>query len=440
MKTTNWNNYPHTDATIIDASNDEALSNILSRTTSCIPRGLGRCYGDASLQSHILSTDRLNRFLSFEPITGTLTCEAGVSFAEILTFFVPRGWFPPVTPGTKFITVGGAIASDIHGKNHHRAGTFCEHIESITLKLSNGQISQCSLSENKELFHATCGGMGLTGLILQATFKLTPIESAYIKEEVIKAKDIDEIMDLFEASAPFPYSVAWIDCLAKGKQLGRSIMMRGGHARLENCKGLKNPFLLRPTKPINIPFFLPDALFNKWTIKSFNALYYHKKRTISKLMLVDYDTFFYPLDRIYHWNRMYGKRGFIQYQFVLPKPSSCEGIKKILNKIGQEGKGSFLAVLKLFGKANQNVLSFPMEGYTLALDFPLTDDIFDFLDRLDTIVLDYGGRIYLTKDARMKDTLFSKTYTNLSRFLTIKKEWDKAGKFQSMQSKRLGIL
>ena len=406
-----------------------------------IARGLGRCYGDSALSSTIISTEKFRRILAFNPANGEITCEAGVSLEELLEVFVPRGWFLPVTPGTKFITIGGAIASDVHGKNHHVAGSMSNHIISMDVMLGDGKVETCSKNKNPDLFWCTCGGMGLSGIILRATFKMVRISSSYIKQETVKAKNINEIMDIFEESERYSFSVAWIDCLATGENLGRSIMMRGEFAKkdeLPDTSKYKTPLFVPNKFKLMVPFNFPGFVLNPYTVRGFNYLYYNKAPKGTAQSIVDYDTFFYPLDVINNWNRIYGKRGFTQYQFVIPKEGSLEGMKTILTKIAESGQGSFLAVLKLFGKQN-DLISFPRKGYTLALDFAITPTLFDLLDELDKIVLDYSGRLYMTKDVRMSARMFQEGYQNAEKFIQKKKKFDKHNKFQSLQSKRLGI-
>jgi decaprenylphospho-beta-D-ribofuranose 2-oxidase len=281
----------------------------------------------------------------------------------------------------------------------------------------------------------------LTGIILQAALKLKKIETGYIRQKNIKARNIDEIMDLFEKHENTTYSVAWIDCLSGGRSLGRSILMLGEHALLNDIKdvqGPNNPLGIRENKKYNIPFNFPSFVLNQFTVKAFNSSFYATNPKENNLV-TDYDSFFYPLDYINNWNRIYGSRGFTQYQFVIPKDVALKGLKKILNKISQRNKGSFLAVLKLMGDENYNLISFPMKGYTLALDFPITPDLFLFLDELDRIVLEYGGRIYLSKDARMGKDMFKKSYVRSAEFISFKHDIDKENRLQSLQSGRLGI-
>lgn len=441
MKTqvTNWSNYPIRQADLVNIRTQEEGVAIASKSF-VIPRGLGRCYGDASLAETIISTERFNHLLSFDESTGTLQCESGVSLKEILDVFVPRGWFLPVTPGTKYITVGGAVASDVHGKNHHSEGSFSRHVESLTIYTPAKGIVKCSKTELPDLFWATCGGMGLTGLILTVTFKLKRIDSAYIRQKQVKAANLDEILSLFEENKAYTYSMAWIDCLKSGRSFGRSILIVGEHAAVSDLpeKAKKAPLSLPKKLELTMPFNLPSFALNPLSIKAFNALYYGKnlKRVIENV--APYEGFFYPLDSILHWNRMYGKRGFLQYQFVLPLAVGKKGLTEILHRINKNGMGSFLAVLKQFGHQD-DLISFPMEGYTLALDFPLQKGLFEFLDECDRIVLDYGGRLYLSKDSRMKPEILSKGYSRYNEFISIVKEYNPSFTFKSDQSDRLLI-
>ena len=437
-KISNWGNYPSIDGELYKISEASQARSLIEDCESVIARGLGRCYGDSALAHAMLSMPSYNLITAFDENTGRITCQAGVSLEELLDIFVPRGWFPPVTPGTKHITVGGAIAADVHGKNHHVEGSFCRHVESLRLMLPSGETVECSREENKELFEITCGGMGLTGLILSASFKLRPIESAYIREETILARNLDEIMGLFEESTDWTYSVAWIDCLAKGMDLGRSVMMRGEHAGKADLDAKRSvaPLKLKGGLNLTVPFNMPSFSLNNLTVSVFNYLIYHKYK--NETLISDYNTFFYPLDSIANWNRIYGRRGFTQYQCVLPKGASHEGMQKILTRISASGMGSFLAVLKLFG-AQDDFISFPMEGYTLALDFPINKRLFPLLDELDEIVLDHGGRLYLAKDARMTAETFQNSYGNAKEFSRRIAEIDPQQKFRSLQSDRLGI-
>ncbi len=425
MNLNSWGNYPIIKNTVFDYTDD--LFNILPLPS--IPHGNGRSYGDSALNTNIIHTIKHNCFLSFNKENGVLHCESGVLLSEILEIFVPKGWFLSVTPGTKFITVGGAIASDVHGKNHHIAGSFSNTVVSFRLCLPNGKIVTCSHKNNQDFFKATCGGMGLTGIILDTKIKLQPIKSSSINQITIKTRNLKETFEAFEKYKNYTYSVAWIDCMSKGENIGKCLLMVGEHAD-DGHLTYKNE-----TK-FSIPFNFPSWTLNQFSVKLFNMLYYSTDITQKKISL---DSFFYPLDAIRHWNRIYGKNGLTQYQFVLPKEKSYEGLQKILGKIASTGKGSFLAVLKLFGKGNNNYLSFPTEGYTLALDFKIEPNIFNFFDELDQIVLEYGGRFYLAKDCRIPRKIFEQGYPQIETFRAFRKAHQLNDTLQSLQSKRVGI-
>jgi len=427
-KVTSWGKYPQIDANVNTPSSSQEL---ISNQQIGIGRGLGRSYGDSALAKNIISSEGLNHFISFDEKTGTLQCQAGITLDDILTTFVPKGWFLPVTPGTKLVTVGGAIASDVHGKNHHIDGSFTEHVLTLDIVIGN-KIITCSREHEPELFYATCGGMGLTGVITQATFKLKPITSAYINQKIIKAKNLDSILELFEQNKEATYSVAWIDCLSTGKNLGRSLLMLGEHANHERLSVHKKPSL-------NVPFDMPSAMLNKYSTQAFNTLYYNKQFENEVTNTVHYDPYFYPLDSINNWNRVYGKNGFTQYQFAIPKENGNEGLTEILNVIAESKQGSFLSVLKVFGKGNKNLLSFPIEGYTLALDFKINEKLFNLLDKLDIIVRKYDGRLYLAKDVRMSEDMFKSSYPRWEEFRTLRKKYGADELYHSLQSKRIGL-
>ncbi len=399
---------------------------------SVIAHGLGRSYGDSALNERVLFTRRLNALLSFDPAAGVLACESGVSLADVIDTFLPKGWFLPVTPGTKFVTVGGAIAGDVHGKNHHKAGCFSNFVLSFRLMLPDGSVVRCSEHENRDLFLATCGGMGLTGLLLSAELKLKPVTSSWIRQKTLKAKNLREVFDCFEQYGSWTYSVAWLDALAGPRDLGRSILMLGEHAhdggRADHGR-----------KAASIPFDLPGFFLNTRTARLFNDFYYHRVPVGGAESMVPIEKFFYPLDAVRNWNRIYGSGGFIQYHFVLPREASFEGLQAVLNRANSSGLASFLAVLKLCGPANSNYLSFPQEGYSLALDFKVEERLFPLLRELDRVVLDHGGRFYLCKDALMSPEVFRKGYPNWERFGKLRRELGLLDKFSSLQSRRLEI-
>ncbi len=440
-----WGRYPVIKSYLQRPEKVSDLTKILeqSRETSVLARGKGRSYGDAALNAKgsTILTQRLNLMLSFDERTGLLRCEAGVTMKEILETFVSRGWFPVVIPGTKFVTVGGAIAFDVHGKNHHRDGAFSRHLHSLKLILASGETVECSRDKNSDLFWATVGGMGLTGIITEAEFFLRRISTAYIKTHNIKAKNLDEALALFEQFEPqYQYSVAWIDCLASGKSLGRSILMFGNHACLEDLylKQQAKPFEIKSKGSLKAPFDFPAGLLNRYSMSAFNALYFAKQRSREVRSVSDYDSFFYPLDFLWDWNRLYGKRGFIQYQCVLPTQVSREALSKILQLCSVKGWGSFLAVLKRLGPES-GWLSFPMSGYTLALDIPMKPGLDRFLYQLDELVIQYGGRVYLAKDARLSASAFRAMYPNFEQWLEVKSKVDPDNYFSSALSQRLEI-
>lgn len=435
----NWSNYPSVKTDENSFSTISQFNELMEENSLFSIRGLGRCYGDASLSNHIISTLKFDRIIDFDLERGIFECEPGISLASILEVIVPKGWFLPVTPGTKYITIGGAVASDVHGKNHHSEGSFSAHIIEMDVITSLGKIT-CNSLINSDLFKASCGGMGLTGLISRVRFKLKKIETAFIRQVQIKAANLDEILDLFEQYRESTYTMAWIDCLKGGDSFGRSILMSGEHALPADLPSIKpSNLLIKPAKlKLAIPFYFPSFALNTLSIKAFNFLYYAKNFKKESNSIVSYDPFFYPLDAITGWNKMYGKKGFVQYQFVLPIENGKAGLVDILAKIRKKGMGSFLAVLKLFGK-QESLIAFPMEGYTLALDFPIKKGLFEFLDELDKIVLDYGGRLYMTKDARMKADIFWKSYPHAAEFLQIINQYNPVQQFQSSLSERLLI-
>ena len=432
MKLHGWGRYPVIEAQTESFESTAEAARLLSRSGHWIAHGLGKSYGDSALNHQVLMTRRFNKLLHFDGEAGVVTCESGVTLAELIDVFLPRGWFPEVVPGTKLITVGGAIASDVHGKNHHTAGCFSSSILSLKLMLPDGTILNCGPDQNEELFRATCGGMGLTGVILEAAIQMQPVRSARINETVIRCANLTEAFDQFERHQATPYSVAWIDCLAKGAALGRSVLMIGDHADDGQLE-------LPAAKPAVVPIDCPSFLLNKYSVSLFNHLYFHMHPAEVQNRVKSIDAFFFPLDRIADWNRMYGGKGFTQYQFVLPKQASLTGLRTILSRIARSGIGSFLAVLKLFGPENTNYLSFPMEGYTLALDFKIQPRLFPLLDELDRMVIDHGGRLYLTKDVRMKKDTFNKGYSRADAFARIRDRHHLSEKINSLQSIRLGI-
>lgn len=389
---TNWGNYPRAAAEILEVSGDDAVRDAVMTREHVLARGNGKCYGDAALGPCLLSTLRLNRILQFDPETGVITCESGVLLADVLHLALPDGWFFHVTPGIKNITVGGAIACDVHGKNHPEKGCFSNWLLAFDLMDAEGRVIRCSPMENASLFWQTCGGMGWTGIILRASFQLMRVQSADMLQTSVRADNLDELFRAFEAGRHHPYAAGWIDCLSGGKSFGRGVVFFGRHDERPGVLAL-------PDKKVgDVPYYAPSWLLNPLSIRLHNQLLFSRVRTGEKR--VHLDQYFYPLDRISNWNRLYGRRGFVQYQFCLPENQSAEGIRRLLEHIKTSGHLPFLTVLKRHGdKPAEAVHSFPIQGYSLALDFPWRQGILKLVQDMDELVWKYGGRIYLAKDA-----------------------------------------
>jgi FAD/FMN-containing dehydrogenase len=434
-----WGRYP---AQPCELERPERYADLSSIACSQIARGQGRSYGDAALNEGgcVLLTERVNRLLEFDTEQGILRAESGTTLTEILEVTVPQGWFMPVTPGTKFVSLGGCVAADVHGKNHHHEGSLGDHVLSIELILADGRRVKCSPTENTELFWATVGGMGLTGIIGEVTLELIPIQSSYVHVQNHAAGNLEKLFSLMQdAVIDDRYTVAWIDSMARGTQLGRGVVMCGHHApKNELPNDLRSPSKTKNSR--SIPFDFPSWMLNSLSISTFNALYYQRESGKREPFLSNYDPYFYPLDAIGQWNRMYGKRGFVQYQCVIPDSTAFDGIKALLQKLSVSRRPSFLAVLKRLGAEGKGLLSFPMSGYTLALDLPIRDEgLFVLLNELDEIVLQHGGRVYLAKDARLSADSFRAMYPRYEEWLKIKKIVDPNNKFSSSLSRRLGI-
>jgi decaprenylphospho-beta-D-ribofuranose 2-oxidase len=444
MRLTGWGRFPAETCNLFrpEKQRDIEVALVDGDQPHYISRGLGRSYGDAALnaESGVISHVRLNRFLSFDPKTAILECEAGVSFAEIGDVFLPRGYFAPVTPGTKFVTIGGAIAADVHGKNHHRDGTIAGFVVDMTLLLPSGAVMVCSPTVQERVFWATVGGMGLTGIILSARLQLRRVESAYILVDYEKSADLDGALRAFaDTDESYQYSMAWMDCLARGRSLGRSVLMRGNHAPAARVVRDRQPLTPPRKRVLGIPFAPPFGVLNRLTVGPFNAVYYRQHRDRTN-QLVNVDSFFYPLDSIHHWNRLYGKRGFVQYQVAFPLEGGREALIALLERFVASGRTSFLTVLKRFGPGNAGLLSFPFEGYTLTLDLPVTDDLPNFVRGLDELIVQRGGRVYLAKDALLAPETFAVMYPRLGEFLEVKRSLDPLSKLSSTLARRLGMI
>lgn len=432
-----WGRFPQAECFL---RRPERFSELTFNQETVIPRGLGRSYGDPAINAHkeVILMERLNRLLSFDSRSGIVRAEAGISLEDILDVFVPQGWFLPVTPGTKYVTLGGCIAADIHGKNHHVDGTFSRFVQEIELILPDNTRRKCSPKQDPALFWAAVGGMGLTGIISEMTVQLIPIETAYMSVQHHATKNLDEALEILNSSQD-KYSVAWIDLLAEGKKMGRSIIMNGRHASLQDLsENIKQPLTIKPRSSRSLPMHFPSWALHSSTISLFNHVYYWVQGRKNAPFITDYDRYFYPLDAISHWNRLYGKRGFVQLQFVIPTKRAETTLRLIISQLSQAKCASFLAVLKKFGKEGEGYLSFPLEGFTLALDIPLGNpELFSLLDKLDQEIVEDGGREYLAKDSRMSAETFRQMYPRFSDWLKIKQTVDPNNRLSSNLSRRL---
>jgi decaprenylphospho-beta-D-ribofuranose 2-oxidase len=437
-----WGRYPRARAEVVRPETVSAVD--VTQWEHVLARGLGRSYGDAALSKEgvVLLTERLNRFLDFDERTGVLRAEAGVTLAEVLEVFAPRGWFPPVTPGTKFVTLGGCVAADVHGKNHHREGGFGAHVEGLELILADGRRVRCAPYENADLFRATVGGMGLTGVITEVVVRLKPVESSYVIVRHHAARDLEESLALqSDPTYDDEYTVGWVDLLAGGERAGRGVFIRGQHARPDELPSERRDLRQPATRALfEMPFDLPSWALNRFSAAAFNALYFRSQGGKRVAFVSDLNRFFYPLDAVGGWNRAYGRKGFVQYQCVLPLGESARGLRRMQEALAESGEPCFLAVLKRFGAEGQGLLSFPAPGFTLALDFPVRGEgLFALLKKFDDLVLEHGGRVYLAKDACLDPEKFRLMYPRFPEWLEIKRRADPRDRFRSELSRRLGI-
>ncbi len=440
MKLSGWGRYPVHQARVFAPRSEDALRARIS-AGGMIARGNGRSYGDSAVSpQNTVHMRHFNRLMAFDAQTGQVVAEAGVLLADIIATFLPRGWFPAVTPGTKFVTLGGMIAADVHGKNHHRDGSFAGVIDWFDLMDATGTTRRCSRQENTDLFGWTVGGMGLTGVILRAAFRLRAVETGWIRQTVLPAANLDAAIALLDQSGGATYSVAWIDCLGRGECLGRSLVMQGDHATPDDLteEQRKRVFNCDPKRVTRLSFDVPSGLLNTLTLRALNAIYYWNGSRKLGRRLVDWDSFFYPLDAILGWNRIYGRMGFFQFQCVLPLDQSRPGLRALLDAVSAAGQGSFLAVLKRFGGA-QGGFSFPMPGYTLALDFPVTARTLALAGRLDQIAVAHGGRFYLAKDGRMTAATLRASDPRAQVFAQMRRTDGLRPVFASAQSERLDL-
>ena len=404
-----------------------------------IARGNGRAYGDSAISPGLtLDMRGMDRMLSFAPETGVMVAEAGVLLADIIAHFLPKGWFPAVTPGTKFVTLGGAIAADVHGKNHHLDGSFGAFVDWVDVMGADGRVTR--VGAGSEAFDWILGGMGLTGVILRAQIRLRPVQTGWIMQDMRATQTLAATIDMMDATLDAPYSVAWLDCVTTGAMMGRGLVMLGRHADIADLPPAqrRRPFVTPPKRRLRLPFDLPSVALNGVTRRMFNAAYYWNGRRKPGPRLVDWDSYFYPLDAILDWNRGYGRAGFLQFQCALPDAGAKPGMAALLAAIAASGEASVLSVLKRFGP-QQGRFSFPMPGYTLALDFPANARSLRLMDHLDAITLDHGGRFYLAKDARIARDVFEASDPRIAAFRAMRQTSGAAGRFASVQSQRLGL-
>ncbi len=407
-------------------------------------RGLGRSYGDSAQNAGGTIVDGTSSvgIVDFDPGSGRVTAKAGTSLDQLMTWFVPEGWFVPVTPGTRQVTVGGAIAADIHGKNHHQGGSWCNHTTSFRLLTGEGELLDIDRERDSEIFWATAGGMGLTGVIVDATFAMKPIESSRLIVDTDRAADLDEVMSLMvEGDARYDYSVAWIDVMSRGASLGRSVLDRGRFARFEELSGkaARDPFGFVSNSLGTLPPIVPSGMVNNLTVRAFNELWFRKAPARRRDHLQTITQFFHPLDLVAHWNRIYGPTGFLQWQYVVPD-AATDVVRTTIEALSSAGLPSFLAVLKRFGTGNDGHLSFPTAGWTLALDTPIgASELGPLLDRLDREVVEAGGRIYLAKDSRVSAEHMGAMYPRLGEWKAIRDRLDPHGHIKSDLGRRLGL-
>jgi decaprenylphospho-beta-D-ribofuranose 2-oxidase len=441
-----WGRTPATMAHLEAPTAAEAVAALVADPPrrGVIARGLGRSYGDPALNAGgtVIDCTGLTGITAADLTTGVITAAGGTSLDHLMRVLVPLGWFVPVTPGTRFVTVGGAIASDIHGKNHHLAGSFANFVDSVTLLVPGGATRTIGPTADPDLFWATVGGMGLTGIILDATIRLSPITTSRLVVDTERTTDLDDCLTrMTDTDHHYRYSVAWIDCLAQGSSLGRSVLTRGEFATPDQLtrRARRDPLRFRTGALPGVPDAIPSGLLNRFTVAAFNEAWYRKSPKERRGEIQEIPTFFHPLDAVADWNRLYGRTGMLQHQFVVPIGAE-DTLRHIIEQLAGARCASFLAVLKRYGPGNPGLLSFPMPGWSLALDMPASGDgLSDLLDRIDDQVVEAGGRLYLAKDSRMRPELLEAMYPRLDDFHKIRAAVDPDNTLQSDQARRLGL-
>ena len=433
MHSSGWGRHPIIETITHNPATRAGLTSTLRDVPDpVIPRGMGRSYGDASLAPHTLCMTRFDHFINFDIERGTIECGAGITLASLMQLSVAHGWFVPVLPGTGLVTLGGAIAADVHGKNHHHDGSFSQYVDEISLMLADGALLRCSRSSHSPLFHATAGGMGLTGVIVAARLRLRAVRSSFIEETVIAAKDLASTLALLDEHHEATYGVAWLDVNQHGTGRGRGLVMLGEHLGDGDLHSSAR-------RPLAVPVDLPAGLLTQPVTRAFNALYFRRGLARCARRRVHYAQYFFPLDALRDWNRLYGKAGFMQHQCVIPSTTAAAALDDMLDAVSASGLVSPLAVLKGFGPANDNLLSFPQAGLTLTMDFAMSPATLALFARLDDIVVAHGGRLYLAKDACMSMATFRRGYPSWEAFQEIRARYGALGRFASLQSQRLGL-
>lgn len=434
---TGWGNFPkHKTKYVSPNCIDDLLE--IQKNGTLIARGNGRSYGDCSYSPELtVDMKNFNKIINFDQDRGVIECQSGVLLSDIIDKYMPLGWFPAVSPGTKFVTIGGMVASDVHGKNHHKDGSFSNFINWFEILSSSNDVIRCSREKNTELFHWTIGGMGLTGIILNVSFSLKKIKTSWMNVNNIANRNLKETFESIEKNNGSTYSVAWIDSTSSGPSIGKSILMIAEHASPSCLNEKRESFEVIKKRRITMPFYLPNFFLRRYIIKMFNFCYYNFQKA-KRTHLLSWDDYFYPLDNINDWNKIYGRNGFFQIQCVFPIENSKAGIEEILIQSSKAKHSSFLTVLKMFKDQKSNI-SFPMHGYTITLDFPVNKHTKLLVPILEKIVLKYNGRFYLTKDSIISRESFLKSDIRLNEFRNYRLKMNLSDTYRSYQSMRLDI-